>query len=324
MGKNGVYAQPLPRQSGKQHSPILLLGFVAGLVVGLTAWKRQKPQNGSLKRIGGSGGTTQTALITGASSGIGAAFAHRLAAEGFNLMLVARREDRLHALATELMQQYGRQVDVFISDLSIPGEVALLERRIAACDTLSILVNNAGFGTTGLFADVDISKQLDMIHVHINATVHLTHAALPGMIARRCGAIINVSSIAAFARSAGMVTYSASKNYLNTFSEALSLELRGSGVQVQALCPGFTATEFHDTPEFATFDRANVPSYLWMSPEEVVQVSLTALDSDEVVVVPGFENRLIILFMHLPILGRVWRKVRQRWRTTTPQPLPAR
>jgi short-subunit dehydrogenase len=233
------------------------------------------------------------ALITGASSGIGAEFARRLAARGTDLVLVARREDRLVALAGELRERFGIRAETLRADLSDPAGIADVEARIAATGGLDLLINNAGFGTAGKFAEIEPGKPLEMIDVHLTATVRLTRAALPGMIARHRGAVINVSSLAAFFPMPGSAVYAASKSFLNVFSESLALELRGAGVRVQALCPGFTYTEFHDTAEFARFQRSQVPKWLWMTASDVVSASLEALGRDKVIVLPGWRNRAI-------------------------------
>ncbi len=175
------------------------------------------------------------ALITGASSGLGAVFARHLAAKGYDLVLVARREERLAALAAELQQQYSISVEILVADLARPADVERVEGRIAGIEDLDVLVNNAGFGTTGRFAEVDLAKSVAMVEVHVVASMRFCRAALPGMIARRRGALINVSSVAAFAPLPGNANYAASKAYVLTFSKALHAELRESGIKVQAL-----------------------------------------------------------------------------------------
>lgn len=248
-----------------------------------------------------------TALITGASSGIGAAFARRLAAEGYDLVLVARREARLAALAAELQQRYPIRAEVLAADLAKPTDVERVEQRLAALSELSLLINNAGFGTAGFFSQSDLARELDMIQVHLTTSLRLSRAALPGLIARRRGAIINVSSSAAFFPTPGAATYCASKSYLNVFSEALQAELAGTGVRVQALCPGFTYTEFHDTPEYKDFDRARIPKFLWMTAEAVVSASLQALGQGQVICIPGWHYRLGVKVIGNPL---VWPWVR--------------
>jgi len=238
-------------------------------------------------------GGSRTALITGASSGIGAAFARQLAPQGFHLILVARRKERLAALAADLQGRFPISAEVLDADLSEPADIERVERRIAELENVDLLINNAGLGAPGSFAEIDLVTQLTMIDVHIIASVRLCRATLPGMITRHRGAIINVSSIAGLVPIPGSATYSSTKAYLNVFSEALQAELRGTGVKVQALCPGFTHTGFHDTPEHKGFHRSGIPEALWMSPEEVAAQSLNALGRRQVVFVPGFKNRLL-------------------------------
>ena len=236
----------------------------------------------------------RTACITGASSGMGAAFAQRLAASGHDLILVARRRDRLESLASELAARHNVHCEALPADLIIPADVEQIEARLSGPDTPDLLINNAGFGTTGHFAQIDLNRQIDMIQVHVTAPVRLCRAVLPGMIARRSGAIINVASIAAYWPLPESANYAASKMYLVVFSRALQAELKGTGVRVQALCPGFTYTEFHDTAEFAKFDRKNIPAPLWMSADELARLSLDALERGTVVYIPGWKNRLMI------------------------------
>ncbi len=265
-----------------------------------------------------------TALITGASSGIGATFAHKLAALGYHLILVARRADRLHTLAENLRQTYRVTVDIYVADLADPADLTRLEQYVRTLDTLEILVNNAGFGTTGRFAQIELSKQLDMIHVHILASVRLTHAALPGMLARQRGNIINVASITAYIIMPGTVTYCATKAYLTIFSEALQMELPDRRVQIQALCPGYTYTEFHDSPEYAAFKRGSLPEFLWMPAEAVVETSLKALSSGKVICIPGWQNRLLVTILRSRRLSKlvVQKRLRSKLRES-PAPQPA-
>jgi short-subunit dehydrogenase len=266
------------------------LGLAAGIGAGLAAWQRLGARRWPASWLA-SHGQRGTALITGGSSGIGAAFARRLAAAGYNLILVARRQERLASLADELEGRYPISTEVLVADLSKSGDIERVEKRISQLQDLDILVNNAGFGTTGDFAQVDLATHVDMINVHVVASVRLSRVALPGMIARRQGAIINVA-------------------YLTIFSEALQVELDGTGVQVQALCPGFTTTEFHDRPELETFHRSDIPKPLWMTAEEVATASLEALSRNQVVAIPGFRNRLLaVLARNTPLWAlRIWHK----------------
>ena len=264
----------------------------------------------------------KTALITGASSGIGATFARQLAAKGYNLFLVARRRDRLASVANELQKAHSVSVETLLADLANLSDIEKVERRISKIENLSTLINNAGFGVSGNFAETDPDKQIDMMNVHIVASVRLCRAALPGMIARHHGTIINVASTGAFVPIPGHIMYNATKAYLVFFSEALQAELARTGVNVQALCPGFTYTEFHDTSEFTTFNRSRIPKLLWMSAEEVVTKSLKALKRNKTVYIPGFINRCYVAAMRnrmiSPLLFRfVKRKSRELYESVS-------
>jgi short-subunit dehydrogenase len=212
---------------------------------------------------------------------------------GYDLILVARREERLAALATELGERHPISAEFLIVDLSKSPDVKRVESRITQLESMDLLINNAGFGAPSPFSEADLATQQDMINVHVLASVRLTRAALPGMIARQGGAIINVSSIAGLLPIPGSATYSATKAYLIVFSEALQAELKGTGVKVQALCPGFTRTEFHDTPTHRGFHRSNIPEALWMSAGDVAEQSLGALHRHQVIFIPGFKNLLV-------------------------------
>ncbi len=244
---------------------------------------------------------TRTALITGASSGIGAAFARKLASLGYGLVLVARREARLVQIAADLQAQFLIHAETLVADLSQLAGIERVEQRISELTNLQMLVNNAGFGDPGTFADNSLEHILAIIDVHIVASTRLSRAVLPGMIARDSGAIINVSSIiGAFTpRPAIELLYCATKAYLNVFSEGLQtqLDLRGANIRIQALCPGFTHTEFHDNPVYeAQHIKTRIPSWLWMSAEEVVEESLRGLKRGQVICIPGLMNRLIVTF----------------------------
>lgn len=237
----------------------------------------------------------RTALITGASSGIGAAFARKLASQGYDLVLVARREAKLTQLAVELQAQFHINTEVMVADLSQPAGVERVEERIVELINLELLINNAGFGIPGKFADVPLHKTLAMIDVHVLASVQLSHAALPGMIARDTGGIVNVSSIGALIPRAGDATYCATKAYLVAFSQALQGELLDTGIRVQALCPGFVPTGFLDHPDYEVLQvKHKIPRWLWTSAEEVVEESFRALKRDQVICIPGFKNRIFI------------------------------
>jgi short-subunit dehydrogenase len=242
-------------------------------------------------------------VITGASSGIGEAFARALAAAGSDLILVARREERLQALGRSLAQAHHVRAEALRADLARREEVERLAETLASREDVDLLVNNAGFGILGGFAGADYGRQLDMVEVHDVAAMRLCRAVLPRMQENRRGAIINMASIAAFIPMPKNAVYCASKAFLVAFSRVLALEAHRFGVRVQALCPGFTRSEFHDEPSLSQTARRLVPGFMWMSAEEVVRESLRALERDRVVCVPGRINRWMVLLAQTP-LGR--------------------
>ncbi len=246
----------------------------------------------------------QTALITGASSGIGAAFARQLAKEGYYLILVARREDKLTIIAEELKKQFNIRVEIISADLSDDEGIELVEKRASGCESLTLLINNAGFGTHGHFINVDINKHIRMMQVHNTATVRLCHAALPGMIKRGKGAIINMASVGGFLAYPHNSIYGATKSFNDFFSRSIAKELKGTGIRVQSLCPGMTYSEFHDLPEFKNFERSQVPAPLWMKADKVVEMSLKSLrNSHKVTFIPGFLNYVLKFMGNLPFFS---------------------
>ena len=232
---------------------------------------------------------SRRALVTGASAGIGEAFARVLAAQRYDLVLVARRRDRLDALAKELGERHRIAARAHVADLAEEADLCDLAESIAEGPP-DLLVNNAGFGTVGAFAELDPERELEEIRLNVLALVRLTRAALPGMLARGRGAIVNVSSLAGESAGPFNATYAATKAYVTSFSEALHEEVRGTGVVVQALLPGFTRTEFQ---EVAGMDPGLVPTFAWMSPEQVAEASLSALRRGDAVCIPGLGNRLL-------------------------------
>ncbi len=228
------------------------------------------------------------AVVTGASSGIGEVFARKLASRGYDLLLVARRKERLEKLASELGHS-----EAIVADLTVERDLTAVESRLTAEDRLEFLVNNAGFGTLGLFHEADIEQQDRMHRLHVLATMRLMHAALRGMVQRRRGNVINVSSVAAFFHNPANAGYGATKAWINSLTEGVYVELQsiGSPVRVQALCPGFTHTEFHDV---LGIDRRLIPDSLWTSAEEVVTTSLRALESNRLIVIPGWRYRWLV------------------------------
>lgn len=226
-------------------------------------------------------------MITGPTSGLGRGFASRYAMDGYDLVLVARDVERLEALAAELHDEAGAHVEILPADLAVAADRARVAERLAS--GVRVLVNNAGFGTSGEFwtADLDVlQRQLD---VNVTAVMALTHAALPPMLAEGAGTVINVASVAGLLPGRGS-TYSASKAWVIAFSEGLANGLGGTGVGVHALCPGFVRTEFH---ERAGIDMAGTPSVLWLEVADVVRDALAGVARDQVVIVPGLQYKLL-------------------------------
>jgi uncharacterized protein len=231
-----------------------------------------------------------TALITGASAGIGSAFAAQLAARGNDVVLVARDRARLETLASDLATRHGVATEVLTADLTDSAQLASVEARLADRDRfVDVLVNNAGYGTNGHFAGLDRDVEDREIGLNVVALVRLTHAALGPMIERGRGAVLNVGSIAGYQPTPGNATYGATKAFVSSFTQSVHEEVRGSGVHVTLVCPGFTRTEFQ---EHAGIDSSKVPGFLWQSAEEVAAGALTALDHDRAVYVPGTLNRM--------------------------------
>jgi uncharacterized protein len=238
------------------------------------------------------------ALITGASSGIGATFARVLAEQGYSVVLVARRTDRLEELAAELRATHNVSAETIAADLTKDADVDRVAQRLADSGNLALLVNNAGFGTKGFFFETDAAQQDAMHRLHVLATERLTRAALPGMIARSRGGIINVASVAGFMQSPGNISYCATKAWMISFTEGLHMELkiRRSPVVVQALCPGYTYSEFHDV---MGANRAEVPKSWWMPADFVVRESVRSLKERRLVVIPGWRYKALVRVVRL-------------------------
>jgi len=242
------------------------------------------------------------AVVTGGAGGLGSTFAKQLAARGYRLLLVDRRPEPLERACEAIHERYGIAVEPWVADLCQREEVVRLAQALGQMPDVEMIVNNAGFGTIDYFADTDMKYVADMVDVHVATPVILTRAVLPGMISRNRGAIINVSSMAAWFQSAGNVHYGATKNFLAVFSQSLHRELRGTNVRVQALCPGFIRTEFHDAESMNGFHLRCAPaSHLWMTAEEVVTCSLSRFGR-QVVVVPGFWYRILARLARMPVL----------------------
>ena len=232
-----------------------------------------------------------TAMVTGASSGIGRAIAVRLAADGTDLVVVARRKDRLEALAEELTATHGVSVDVLAADVTDPAQLAAVEERLrSGRPPVDLLVNNAGVGAQGAFADIPIDFQESQIRLNVLAPVRLSHAALEGMVGRGRGGILNVSSIAGLQPMPNVATYAATKAYLSSFSHALHEEVRHRGVAVTALLPGFTRTEFHERMDVS---QESAPSWMWLDADTLVTDALRDLEKGRTISVPSRRYKVL-------------------------------
>ena len=231
------------------------------------------------------------ALITGASAGIGRSFAESLARRGYDLILVARSTARIESLAAELSARHAIRCECWTADLASDAGRENVAARISELPRLDLLVNNAGGATTGKLHKTPLAPQMDMLRLHVMAPMRLSAAALPRMIEHSSGAIVNVSSIASFLYGPGNVNYSATKAYLTSFSLGLDTEVRGYGIRVQALCPGFTHTEIHKEMPHV---KQQIPSWLWGSAERVVETSLRQLEAGgPVICIPGTRNKIM-------------------------------
>ena len=237
-----------------------------------------------------------TALVTGATAGIGAAFAERLAATGWDLVVVARSIDRLERQAQDLVHRYGGSVEVLSADLADPEQCRRVEQRLAdRSRPIALLVNDAGFGTNTRFSVGDVDEEERQLDVLVRAVLRLTHAAVGGMVARGSGAVVNVSSVSGWIPGG---SYSAAKAWVTSFSEGICAELAGTGVHVLAVCPGFTRTEFH---ERAGMDVHAIPDWLWLSADQVVEGGLADLRRGRSVSVPTARYKVLsALARHAP------------------------
>lgn len=227
-----------------------------------------------------------TALITGATAGIGCEFSQQLAERGVNLVLVARNSERLEAIAAQLREDFGIYVETISADLSISSQIEKVAMR-ASADDLSLVINNAGFGLNQSFFENKVDSEQELLDVLVTSVMRITHATLPGMRARNRGGVINVSSVAGWMTSG---TYSAAKSWVTTFSESLATQLRDEPVHVMALCPGFTRTEFQDRAGMGT---ATIPNWMWLDSKFVVKKALADFESGKPVSVPGIQYKVL-------------------------------
>jgi short-subunit dehydrogenase len=239
--------------------------------------------------VQGTSAVRSTALITGATAGLGAEFARQLAQEGHDVVLVARDAGRLRSSAEDLEKSYGVRAEVLAADLTDDGGVAAVVGRLTdPARPVEILVNNAGMGLLRSFADNDIAEEKRHLKLHVESAMELTHAALQGMLQRGRGRVINVASVAAFLP---RETYSAAKSWLLSFSRWANLAYAGRGVQVTAVCPGFTHTEFHDR---MGMDKSVAPRWMWLRAEQVVREGLADNAKGKAVSIPSKRYKILI------------------------------
>ncbi len=256
---------------------------------------------------------TRSALVTGATAGIGAAFARRLAQEGHDLVIVARDAARLDRNAAQLRTQHGVQVDVIPADLATDdGQESVAVRLQDPNRPVDVLVNNAGLSLNTPFLRSSVERETEMLNLNVHAVMRLTLAALPGMVERRHGAIVNVSSVAGFGAAMPGSTYPATKAWVTNFSESVALSVATFGVRVMALCPGYVRTEFHQR---AGINMSKTPNWMWLDADELVQDGLRDLRRGKVVSVPNWKYKVAVFGLrHLPrpLLQRVARDTRGR------------
>jgi short-subunit dehydrogenase len=253
-----------------------------------------------------------TALITGATAGIGAAYAKLLAKEGFDLVLVARDLPRLKGVAKELSKLYKIKAETIKADLTKPAQLAKVEKRLANnSKPIEVLINNAGFGLKDSFLVSNLAREQELLDVLVTAPMRLSHAVLPGMIKRNSGSIVNVSSVASFIAGG---TYSAAKSYLTVFSEYLHTELRDTNIKVSALCPGFTRTEFHARGKMK---MSGLPNYMWTAVDQVVAKSWRYVKAGKLICIPGWQYMLLSSIARIaprPLVRKLGIKIRRKQR----------
>lgn len=246
------------------------------------------------------------ALITGAAGGTGVAYAKALAAKGYDLILSDQNIEKLNNLADHLNEYYGISVEVVQVNLASKNDVAEFAQQVGAKE-IDMLVHTAGYSESTLFYEESIEDALNMMNVHIGALIELTHAVLPGMLQRRSGAIIAISSLGAFLPAPGSSIYSATKSFINTFMEALYMETSAMGIMVQSVCPGLIDTGFHSKEHKTIFNKFNWLN-IWMQADDVVSLSLKNLHANKAIYIPGTKNkilRIIIALLPKPLLYKL-------------------
>lgn len=248
--------------------------------------------------------TGRTALVTGASAGIGASFAHHLAAKNYDVILVARRASRLHELASDLRSRYGVRAEVVAADLSAPeGPTTVVDRATELGIPVDVLINNAGLSSSTKFSATPWNAVAAELQLMVTSVTELTHLVTPGMKDRRWGRIINLSSLAALSPPGEGLLYTGIKTYVLNMSQSLDMELKPFGINVTALCPGFTHSEFHDV--MGTRDAADrLPRFMWQQPEDVVAEGWAAVMAGKPVCTPGIVNKISAAAMR-PIPQRI-------------------
>ena len=253
-----------------------------------------------------------TALVTGATAGIGESFTRLLAEKGFDLVLVARDNKRLQERAKSLSKKYNVEVEILQADLSVPAQLAKVEKRLSnAKKPIEVLINNAGFGIKDSFLSSNIADEKRLIDVLAKTPMQLMHAVLPQMLDRNSGTIINVSSVASFIAGG---TYSAAKSYLTVHTESLHTELSKTSIKISALCPGFTRTEFHQRGKMK---MSGLPNFMWLEADRVVSESWRAAMAGKAICIPGWQYKIlstIARFGPRPLIRKLGIKVRARQR----------
>jgi uncharacterized protein len=256
------------------------------------------------------GNKIQTVLITGAKSGIGASFARCYASKGYNLIMTGRRLEKLTTIANQLRQQYNIEIETACTELSTDHNMNLLLSTICHYDNIYVTVNNAAFGSGKYFYENEIDGHLQMLNVHVVARFKLIHAIISQMLARHQGAIINVSSLAAYTPAPGSCTYSATKMFLLNFSESLAMELKNSGITVKCLCPGFPRNELHGK---LLSDPIHCKRKLtsWMDADSIVKKCQRSLSNSKIIYMPGIFNRLLVWIISIISRMTYYRLVRK-------------